>query len=201
MDFLNLKQSVESIELSDTARERIMNNCRMNLEECNMKTNKKLYLSKRPLTVAAVLALCICLSATGVAMQNSGFFKDVTNWKQAVVGTVYEQATNEISVTVNAEENALTVTAMMLEPDTVPYRELQDFAIEHYEIVDASGAVVATGTDTDYVKLVDGKATINILLDNLERGHYQLLIHSFLGYKKAEQPLPIKGSWECEFSI
>ena len=201
MDFLNLKQSVESIELSDAARERIMNNCRMNLEECNMKTNKKPYLSKRPLAVAAVLALCICLSATGVAMQNSGFFKDVTNWKQAIVGTVYEQATNEISVTVNAEENALTVTAMMLEPDTVPYRELQEFAIEHYEIVDASGTVVATGTDTDYAKLVDRKAIVTIPLDNLERGHYQLLIHSFLGYKKAEQPLPIMGSWKCEFSI
>ena len=28
-----------------------------------------------------------------------------------------------------------------------------------------------------------------------------ILITSFLGEKKAEQPLPIYGEWECEFTV
>ena len=50
-------------------------------------------------------------------------------------------------------------------------------------------------------KIVDGKAVMTISLDGIDSGDYKLLISSFVGSKKADQPLKISGDWECDFTI
>ena len=49
---------------------------------------------------------------------------------------------------------------------------------------------------------VDGTVMeIGISVPELDAGDYILKIDSFIGSAKADQPLPINGPWECEFSV
>ncbi len=45
----------------------------------------------------------------------------------------------------------------------------------------------------------NGKVTFEIPLDDIASEEYELVINEFIGSKKADQPLPIKGEWECVF--
>jgi len=45
----------------------------------------------------------------------------------------------------------------------------------------------------------NGKITVAIPLETLESGSYKLIVDSFVGGSKADQPLEIHGNWECEF--
>jgi len=67
--------------------------------------------------------------------------------------------------------------------------------------VDASGDVVVDGEGDDFVEIVDGKAVMTISLDGVDNGDYKLVISSFIGSKKADQPLKISGDWECGFTV
>lgn len=202
MDFQSLKKSVEAIEMPDEMRARILHHSEERLvqtiEEHPMrKTNTWI---KRPVTVAAVLMLCVCLAVAGAAMGNAGFFRDVTRWDGAVTGTVYEQATNEIAISAVTAGDTLAVTATFLTPDSAPYSECEVLAIGAYQIVDADGTVIAEAGSSDSAALVDGRAAWTIPLDGIADGAYTLRIQSFMSSKKADQPLPISGFWECEFT-
>ena len=204
MDLQTLRQAVESIELSDAARTRIAETCRSKLTQTKEDIPMKPRTSprfRRSAVIAAVLALCICLSIAGMAATNTGFFKDVTDWTGAVTGTSYEHADNEIAVSASADAGTLTVAVTLLTPDAFPYREIELFAISSYRIVDAQGKTVAKGTDTEFAEVVDGKILLTIPLEHTETGNYQLEIDAFVGSKKADQPLQINGSWDCPFSI
>lgn len=150
------------------------------------------------MSIAAVITLCLCASVA--AANHFGQFKDITNWTGAVIGTEHEQATDEIEVTAVAEQGALAVTAVFLTPDTAPYSEEEAFRIGSYQIIDASGDVVANGEGDNFVEIVDGKAVMTISLDGIDNGDYKLLISSFVGSKKADQPLKISGDWGCGFA-
>jgi len=202
MEFRELKQSVEKIEMSDEMQNRIIRNCRLSAvhetEEIIMK-NRVNFTFKKVASIAAVLALCLCVSVA--AANHFGHFKDVTNWTGAVIGTEYEQATDEIEVNAVAEQGVLTVTAAFLTPDTAPYSEEEAFSVGSYQIMDASGDVVVDGEGDDFVEIVDGKAVMTISLDGVDNGDYKLVISSFIGSKKADQPLKISGDWECGFTV
>ena len=202
MEFRALKQSVEKIEMSDEMKKRIIRNCRESavheMEEITMK-NRVNFNFKKVMSIAAVIALCLCVSVA--AANHFGVFKDVTDWTGAVTGTEYEQAADEIEVDAVAEQGVLAITATFLSPDTVPYSEQEAFSVGYYQIVDASGDVVADGEGDDSVEITDGKAVMTISLDDIENGDYKLLISSFIGSKKADQPLKISGDWECEFTV
>ena len=49
-------------------------------------------------------------------------------------------------------------------------------------------------TEIDYY--IDLKRAVR---ENLPDEQYKLVINEFAGSKKADQPLPIKGTWECSF--
>ena len=199
MNDLKLKQAVEAVELSADARTRIAARCRAAyLEEQHMKKNKITRRIPRAL-VAAALVLCIGLPA-GMAATHSGFFRDVTNWQGAITGTVYEQATNEIAVAVHADTGALTVEAEFLQPDIAPYFTLETLALGAYEIRDAAGAVVAADESSAPADLSAGTAALTIPFDAAP-GAYTLVIESFTGGSKADQPLPLTGRWEYDFKI
>ena len=161
--------------------------------------NRVNFTFKKAVSIAAVIALCLCASVA--AANHFGAFRDITSWTGAVTGTEYVQATNEIDVSATVEQGVLTVTAVFLSPDTAPYHEEESLRIGRYQIVNASGKVVADGEGDAFVEIVDGVAVMPLSLDGTNRGTYTLRIHSFVGSKKADQPLNISGDWECVFTV
>lgn len=205
MDYGKLKSSVRKLAMSDEAKERIIRNYQEKTsyesEEITMNRSKTGTWRKKSIFAAAVIALCLCFAAAAAAAGHAGFFRDVTDWKGAVVGTQYEQASDEIEVAVIPAEKAITVCAAAVDPSSAPYLYLDTLGIADYTITDVSGNTVAEGKQTEMAELTDGKAEIAIPLDNIGNGDYKLVIKAFVGGSKADQPLPISGTWECDFSL
>ena len=204
MDYERLKNSVKGIEMPDEMRARIIRNCEWKIlhepEENTMNHNIADRWLKKPAAVAA--ALCLCLAGiTAAASGRLGFFKDITNWNGAVVGTQYEQASDEIEITVSADQNGITVCAVVIDPAAAPYSEIETLGIESYKIVDMSGKVIVEGEKTELFELAGGKSIITIPSDNIGSGEYKIVITAFVGAAKADQPLQISGIWECAFSL
>ena len=64
--------------------------------------------------MVAALSVFVCFSIVGAAAVKNGFFKDVTWGNGTVVGTTYEQASEEIGVNVTVDENELTVSVTII---------------------------------------------------------------------------------------
>ena len=199
MDMSSLKNSVESIKMPEAMRQRITKNSKKILmEDRNMDKAGNWF--RRPVIVAAMLVLCICLPIAGVAAGNSGFFRDVMRGT-AVVGTEYEQATAEIAVDADFDNGELTVTANFLIPNAAPYRECEELAVGSYRIMTGNGKIVAEGGKSENAAMINGHAVMRIPAEALSPGDYTLQIDAFIGSKKADQPLPLKGNWENEFTV
>lgn len=204
-----LKKKMEEIKMTGAMQERILQNClkatekeRMNMNMVEKKSNKRWF--QKPLAVAAAFALCLTLgSVTALAANGKleGFFKDITDWRGAVTGTTYEQATDEITVNVIAEAGVLKVEAVFVEAEKAPYSEVEQLAIGKYRMIDANGNTVAQGDAGEAVPVQDGQTALMLDVEELPAGQYTLQLQSFIGSKKAEQPLSINGNWECEFCI
>jgi len=197
-----LVEKVKDIEMPKEMQERIIRNCMMKTEENSMNKNTRKNLFQRPMVAVATLALCVCLAGmTGLAATGKlqGFFKDITDWKGAVIGTTYEQASDEMELSVVTEENALELTVTMVNPKAAPYGFFDTLAVESYKIVDANGKAVVEGNATEAVKVADGKVMISIPVENLAGGEYKLVVTELVGSAKADQPLVISGKWECAF--
>ena len=202
-----LKKKMEEIKMTGAMQERILQNClkvtekeRMDRNMVEKKSNKRWF--QKPLAVAAALALCLTVGGvTAFAASGEGFFKDITDWRGAVTGTTYEQATDEITVNVTAEVGVLKVEAVFVEAEKAPYSEVEQLAIGKYQVIDVNGDIVAQGDAGDSVPVQDGQADLTLDVEELPEGQYTLQLQSFIGNKIAEQPLSISGNWECEFSI
>ena len=156
---------------------------------------------RKPVAVMAALAICLTLSVTVLATTGigRGFFRDITNWQGAIVGTSYEQATDEISMCVAVSGNELTVLATFSIPQEFPYREAEKLGIAAYRIVDANGRAVKEGA-AEATKVVNGQAAILIPMEGIDSGDYNLIVTAFVAEKKAEQPLNLNGYWACAFT-
>ncbi|MDE6747756.1 MAG: hypothetical protein K2K21_01640 [Lachnospiraceae bacterium] len=205
MDYNNLKTTVRKIEMPDEMKLRIINNCQSKnlyeMGENTMNRSKTNSWKKKMTAVAAVVFLCLCFTAAVSAAGLSGFFQDIINHRGTVTGTQYEQASDELEISIISSENGITVLTNMVKPDVAPYSELEILGIDSYQIVDMSGNIIIEGERTDLFEIINAKTEIKISLDNTTAGDYKLVIHSFVGSKKADQPLIINGAWECEFSI
>ncbi len=161
----------------------------------------------RNLTVVAVFwALCLALTACGITKEptrepgsTKGYFRDITNIWGAVVGTSYEQATNEICMSANVNGDKLTVLATFADPQMAPYVYAEQLGIAAYKIVDEKGSVAKEGA-AESAEIVNGQAAVNIQLDDIDSGSYKLIVTDFVSEKKIGQPLNINGSWECAFT-
>jgi len=154
------------------------------------------------LVAVASFASCICLTgvtALAVSGKLDGFFKDVTRWDGAVVGTSYEQATEEIDVQVTEVSDALKLEVTLLTPGVAPYTAIAQLGINAYQITDSEGNVIVKEGVAEGVEISDGKVAIDIPLTEVPGGSYKLQITELVGTAKAEQPLPIRGVWVCEF--
>ena len=202
MDASSLKKAVEAIEMPDAMRHRItMNSKRIlmsNEEDSSMNKARKWFI--QPVALAAVLALCICLPIVGMAAGNSGFFRDIMRGT-AVIGMEYEQATDEITADAVFVNGELIVTANFLIPDASPYRECEELAVGHYRIMTGDGVIVAEGEESKSAALVNGQAVMGIPVEALSAGDYFVRIDAFIGSEKAEQPLPMRGFWECVLTV
>ena len=199
-----LAKKINEIEMPEAMQERIIRNChdKFSKAENNMNNRAKYYFIRKPLVAAASLVLCFCL-AGGVVLAATGhlqgFFKDITKWSGTVTGTEYEQATDEIKISIVKATDGVTVLVTIIYPDMVPYSELELLGIEEYEIVDQSGKVVMEGETTEMFEILDGKANVTLPFENVPGGNYKVVVSGFVGSHKGDQPLVISGNWECEF--
>lgn len=204
MDIKEFAQTMQKIEMPDEMQTRILNNCykKINQEtEYKIMSKKTNSYFKKPLATAAALALCICVGGvTVLATTGKGFFKDIMGWDGAITGTAYEQATDEIDIAVTDVSDSLTVVATVVNPTIVPYMTFDEMRIGSYKIIDSLGNVVVEGMSNVMLPYENGQIRVAIPLENLESGTYKLIIDSFVGGSKADQPLEIHGNWECEFS-
>ena len=201
MDYEKLKD-LKKMEMPDEMRKRIIKNCetKIILETEERAMGEKTAQTKRR-ALAAAMSICFCLAAGTIAAGASGHFKNITNWLGTVTGTTYEHASGEISVQIFSHQNELTVLVTFLNPEQFPYKGMEYLGIDRYQILDASGNLVLKGEQTETAEIVNGEARINVPVDSLGKGNYQLVISSFVGESKGDQPLPVNGTWECQFSL
>lgn len=195
-----LKHNVEQIEMPKEMQARILKKCDLIMEEKQMRKDKTFL--RKPMVAVASLALCVALTgvtALAASEKLQGYFKDITGWNGAVVGTAYEQATDEIEVSVLEVSDQLSIEVKFLEPEKSPYSSSEQMSIGSYKIVNAEGDTIVKDAASELAEVVDGKATIKLSLDQLPAGSYKLLISELISEKKADQPLTLSGNWKCEF--
>ena len=153
--------------------------------------------------MAAALVLCVCITgvtAMAAAGKLEGFFKDIKRWDGAVVGTAYEQATEEITVSIEmATDEELDILVIIEEPAKPPYSESELFGIASYKIEDMSGNIVLSEEAFGERVSFNNQMSLEIPLNQIPSGEYKLIIEQFISEKKADPPLRISGNWECEF--
>ena len=198
MNYKQLKKEVQSIEMSNEMKSRIITNCNLKKESENFNMRKH-PLFKKPLFFVGLLSLCTCFTVSAITY--FGSFKDIKNFTGAIISTAYEQATNEIDVHIETENNTIIVYTTLLYPNKAPYSEIETLGIKEYKIVDSNNNVIDESKLTNAYEIINGKVTISIPLHNTNSSSYKLIINSFIGYKKADQPLPIMGNWELTFTI
>ncbi len=172
--------------------------------ESSHSATHKIKLFRTPRIAAAIIAACVCITGiTALAASGTmtGFFKDIFSWNGAVVGTSYENATDEINVTADVTKDSILITMTVINPQAVPYSEFDTIRLKNFSIMDSSDNIVAKDQSTDTVLLTDGEAQILYPASDLPAGKYRLTISQFEGGKKADQPLPLNGEWVCEFTI
>lgn len=204
MDMKEFANSMQSIEMPEEMQTRILDNCYKKISketEYKIMTKQTNRFFKKPLATAAAVALCLCIGGvTAIAATGKGFFKDIIGWDGAITGIAYEQATEEISIAVTEVTDTLTVVATVVDPTIVPYMTFDEMRIGSYKILDSVGTVVIEGAFNEMLPYENGQITVSIPLENLENGTYKLVIDSFVGGSKADQPLTMSGNWECEFT-
>ena len=205
MEFENLKSAAKEITMPEEMKRRIAHNCKKQIvntmEEHTMNNRKNNSFFRKPAAVFAALAVCLSLSLTALAATGvlQGFFRDITNYSGAIVGTCYEQATDEIKMDVTVNGDELTVMVSFANPQMAPYVYAEQLGIAQYRIVDVNGKEVKEGS-AGSADVVNGQASVNIELDGISNGSYKLIVTAFVSEKKADQPLNINGNWECEFT-
>lgn len=200
MKYNNIKNIAEKIVMPEDMKIRIAENCKKQIsqqrKETTMKNNK---LFKKPAAVFATLAICLSLSVSAMAASGllKGFFQDVKRPDGAVIGTTYEQATDEIALKVNIDGDTLAVIAAFT--DKAPFIAAE-MGIGNYQIVDGNGKVVKDGSYTEHTKIIDGRAEIRIDISDIDNGSYKLVVTSFVAYNKADPPMAVNGDWACNFT-
>lgn len=200
----HLKNEVNKIKLSESAKQRILDSCRekINSEQENYSMNKNILTKlKKPLMVAATFALCLCLTGiTAVATTGKGFFKDKVRFDGAITGQTYHNATEEVLVYAAVEDETLTVTLEMVKYEAAPYSKIEVLELKDYRIYDSDGTVVMENAVPENVVMENNQIKFQIPAEGLTEGIYKLKLDVLSGSKKAEQDLLIYGEWECEFT-
>ncbi len=195
----NISEAIGSV--SNRHIEEVMS-CLGNMEETKMPNSENRKRRWSGTAAAAAVAACVGISGISALAASDtlqGFFKDIFHGG-AVIGTAYEQASDEIELNITEVSRGLTVELIMSYPEKVPYSELEALDIGSYRIVGADGSIIAEGSTTS-AELRNGCAAVRIPLDNVSGGDYSLIVSEMTGFRKADQPLSISGIWECDFTL
>ena len=175
------------------------------VEGKNMSKPKNIIWLKRASTVAAVVTICAVTVVSACAIK--GMFKDVTRWDGAVVGTEYVNATNDIEMSINAtKDECISLDISFENPNEAPFAFIQEVAITDYKVLDNNDKEVleVNSTVENGIKGIVENGRILVKLptnDKLTSNQdYKIVINTVYGLAKAEQPLKITGTWECEFT-
>lgn len=188
-------KKLKEIEMPEDMKKRMIRKCERKMEEKKMS-------NKKYMAVAASLALCLCLTgvtALAATGKLQGIFKDIKRWDGAVIGTSYEQATDEIEVKVTDVTEELTLEISMINPNAAPYSSFELFGLESYQLVDMDGKKIFEADEANMAEVSEGKVVLAIPLNGVSEGAYKLIINEMKGSSKADQPLVLSGTWEIEF--
>lgn len=140
-----VKEVLEKIEIPKELHERSKSGIQAAVSE--MKGRGKMQKIIKPLgSVAAATVLFMGLIAAvnpGFASSLQGFFKDITNWNGAVIGTEYNQATEEVDVKISDlnvldNELVLPLTVTFEKADKAPYNLVEALTLGEFAIASNS---------------------------------------------------------------
>lgn len=171
------------------------------LRERNVSSGHRRTPRKTMFLIAAVLASLLTLGGTVLASSSEGFFQDIFNWKGSVIGTSYENSTDEIIINASNVGASLTISIQFVDPQKEPYSLMDTIRIKSFDILDASGRTVFKNQKSDPGEITAGTAEIALGDLDLSPGNYTIAISELEAEKKAEQPLGIHGTWSCNFTI
>ena len=197
MDKKKFANKIKEIEMPKDMQQRIIEKCYIETEK--KKMNK---MFKKPMVAVASFALCVCLmgvTALAATGKLEGYFRDIKRWDGAVIGTAYEQATDEVEVNIIEVSDKLVVEITMVKPKEAPYSFFEMFGIKKYKIVDTKGNVIVENENLEMSAIANNKVLVNVPLDGVANGEYTLMVSELVGSSKAEQPLGLSGTWECSF--
>ncbi len=195
-------EEVKKIEMPVEMQERIKKHCYEKMEDESMRKNRK-NIFQKPMVAVAALALCLCVtgvSALAATGKLEGFFKNITRWDGAVIGSTYEQATDEVTLTIDGVTDELEVSITFLEAQKAPYSFFETLGIHNYQIVDKDGKVVVKEAETAKAIINNGQVELVVSLTDVPVGEYKLIVTELVGGSKADQPLVVSGNWECGFT-
>ena len=157
---------------------------------------------KPKFAAAVAVPLMLAIAGTGAyAVSKSGFFRDKTNMFGTVTGSVYENADEEINVSLGYEPEIITVKVVFSDPNAFPYREFETVDINEFSVTNqTNGSEVSCG-EIAPAMINNGEAELKIPVGKLDSGSYSVTVSSFLGEKKADQPLEVKGHWSAGIDI
>ena len=177
-------------------------------QELNEDLVKKFYERRaskhmRPKFAAAIaVPLVLAIAGTGAyAVSKSGYFRDRTNIFGTVTGSVYENANDEINVSLGYDPGTITVKVVFSDPKAMPYREFETIALKDFSITDQTDSSEVNCGEIMPAMINNGEAEIQIPAGELKSGSYRINISSFLGEKKADQPLEVKGQWTAAIDV
>ena len=197
MDKKKFANKIKEIEMPKDMQQRIIEKCYIETEK---KSMNKMF--KKPMVAVASFALCVCLmgvTALAATGKLEGYFRDIKRWDGAVIGTAYEQATDEVEVNIIEVSDKLVVEITMVKPKEAPYSFFEMFGIKKYKIVDTNGNVIVENENLEMSAIANNKVLVNVPLDGVANGEYRLIVSELVGSSKAEQPLGLTGTWECSF--
>lgn len=158
--------------------------------------------AKRALLWAAALLL-VCLSLSGLGALAApdyvkGIFRDIFGPWGAVTGTAYKARAEELEIGARLSEGKLIVDIQAADAGTLPWRELDTVRLKKYFIRDGSGK--EAGEDlppSEPADFREGKARIEVEAGPAGEDALTLVIEELEGAGKTDEPLLIRGRWEC----
>lgn len=185
----------ESLSFSPEINEEL-NNRMINKYSESMKTSRKI----PRWTVAVIVPAVIALTSAGIyTAVEGGFFRDKTTFSGTVIGQTYENATDEIEIKSDYSDGTLHITLDLLKSDSFPYSVLEEIKPYNFSMTALSDNSVVEDIQFDSAIINENIAEITVDFNFRSDEEYKLTINSFLGSKKADQPLEIKGNWETVF--
>lgn len=207
-----IEDELNTIRIPDDLHRRCLAGVRK--AEKDMERKRKKQWLRRIATSAAAFAVCVMFfTQTTAADTIKGFFKDIMRVDGAITGTAYEVGMDEIQIryqetAVDSETSTFKIEAELMNPDQVPYSELEALQIGEGQILDEEGNIVyeiqLEANMLEASAIENGKVFLELKVSRsvLESNqNYVLKIHTLYGHKKADAPLYIYGEWEVKLPL